>query len=57
LYAEEHSNSSTAFDSLAEAYFIKKQYDLAKQNYKKYLVLNLENDNVKKMLVEIEKLN
>ncbi|TYP99537.1 CubicO group peptidase (beta-lactamase class C family) [Tenacibaculum adriaticum] len=57
LLTEEHSNSSNAFDSLAEAYFIKKQYGLAKQNYKKSLVLNPENDNAEKMLAEIEKLN
>ncbi|MDO5981262.1 serine hydrolase [Flavivirga spongiicola] len=57
LLTEEHSNSSNAFDSLAEAYFVKKQYDLAKQNYKKSLDLNPENDNAKIMLTEIEKLN
>lgn len=57
LYTEEYPNSSNAFDSLAEAYLVSKQYNLAKQNYKKALDLNSENKNAKKMLLKIKNIN
>ncbi len=49
-----YSNSWNAFDSLAEAYMKKGQFDLAIENYERSLELNPNNDNAKKMLKHIQ---
>jgi tetratricopeptide (TPR) repeat protein len=54
LLTEEHSNSSNTFDSLAEAYFIKKQYDLALENYNKEVELGGTDGNAKAMIEKIK---
>lgn len=56
LYVSEFPKSGNAYDSLAEAYFNKKEYALSKQNYQKSLELNPGNDNVKEMLKKIEEI-
>jgi tetratricopeptide (TPR) repeat protein len=45
------------WDSLAECYFNKEEYELAKKYYEKSLKLNPDNVNAKKMLDEIKKKN
>lgn len=47
--------SANAFDSLAEAYFSSKQFNLSKENYQKSLELNPENKNAKVMIERIGK--
>lgn len=42
------------YDSLGEAYYDNKNYDLAKKNYKKSLSLDAENDNAKEFLLKID---
>ncbi|CAL2086628.1 serine hydrolase [Tenacibaculum sp. 190524A02b] len=56
LYTEEYPNSYNAFDSLAEAYFTQKKYNLATKNYLKSLELYPDNKNAKKMLAKIKQL-
>ena len=49
-----YPNSFNVYDSLAEAYYTDKQYDLALLNYKKSLELNPENTNAEKMITKIK---
>ncbi|QLG46981.1 serine hydrolase [Costertonia aggregata] len=49
-----YPNSFNVYDSLAEAYYTDKQYDLALSNYKKSLELNPENTNAEKMITKIK---
>jgi len=51
---KENPKSFNAFDSLAEGYFNKRQFELSKLNYEKSLELNPENTNAKEMLFKIE---
>ena len=44
------------YDSLGEAYFINKEYELAIKNYKISLELNPENTAAAEMIAKIEKL-
>ncbi|PKV51536.1 CubicO group peptidase (beta-lactamase class C family) [Aquimarina sp. MAR_2010_214] len=55
LLVSEFPNSANAYDSLGEAYFTDKNYDLALKNYKKSLELNPKNSNAKKWIETIEK--
>ncbi|MCX2679389.1 beta-lactamase family protein [Galbibacter sp. EGI 63066] len=55
LATTEFLENANLFDSLGEAYFIDKQYDLALSNYKKAIVLGGTNGNAKKMVDKIEK--
>ncbi|MCX2679388.1 serine hydrolase [Galbibacter sp. EGI 63066] len=55
LLVKEFPDEPYAYDSLGEAYFIDKQYDLALSNYKKAIALGGTNGNAKKMVDEIEK--
>ncbi|MFD2567430.1 serine hydrolase [Pseudotenacibaculum haliotis] len=55
LYTNEYPNSSNAFNNLGDAYFNKKQYALAKENYQKSLELNPKNENAKEMLNKLER--
>ena len=48
--SEEYPKSWNAFDSLAEAYMINEQTDLAIKNYNRSLELNPDNENAKEML-------
>lgn len=48
--------SSNAWDSLGEAYFLNKNYDLALFNYKKVLEIDSLNENAKKMITKITNL-
>ena len=57
LYTQDYPSSSNAFDSLAEAYYMNQQYDLAKKNYEKSLALDPNNNNAKEMLEEIKELD
>nr|WP_314895591.1 serine hydrolase [uncultured Flavobacterium sp.] len=56
LLVTEFPNSGNAYDSLGEAYFNNKQYELSKQNYQKALELNPSNDNAKEMIKKIEQI-
>lgn len=56
LATSEFPEDANLYDSLAEAYYTNKQYNLAVENYKKSLELNPENDNAKKMILQIEKM-
>ncbi|MDN3593474.1 serine hydrolase [Zunongwangia endophytica] len=56
LNTELHPNSANAFDSLAEGYFANKQFGLSKENYRKSLELNPENENAKVMIERIGKI-
>jgi len=55
LNIQEHPNSANAFDSLAESYFLNKQFELSKINYLKSLELDPKNTNAKEMIKRIEK--
>lgn len=55
LNLSEFPNSANAYDSRGEAYFVKKDYPAAKNDYEKSYVLNPENTNAKEYLVKIEK--
>lgn len=48
------NKSANAYDSLGEAYFLNKNYDLAFTNYKKSLELDARNNNAKEMIQKIE---
>ena len=54
LAISEFPTDANLYDSLGEAYYINKQYDLALENYKKSIELNPNNTNAKTM---IEKIN
>lgn len=53
---KEFPKSANLFDSLGEAYFTNKQYDLALDNYKKAISLDETSENAKKMVEKIAKL-
>lgn len=55
LNVEMNPASFNAYDSLAEAYLINGQKELAVINYQKSLELNPENNNARKMLEELRK--
>ena len=53
LNVQEHPNSWNVWDSLGEAYFANKNYELSLTNYKKSLELNPENKNAEVMIKKI----
>jgi CubicO group peptidase (beta-lactamase class C family) len=55
LATNEFPKDANLFDSLGEAYFTDKQYDLALENYKKAISLGGTNGNAEKMIDKIEK--
>lgn len=55
LATNEFSKDANLFDSLGEAYFTGKQYDLALESYKKAISLGGTNGNAEKMIEKIEK--
>lgn len=57
LLISEFPNSSNAFDSMGESYFLNDQFELSKINYQKSLELNPENTNAEEMINRIEKIN
>lgn len=57
LAVSEFPNDANLYDSLAEAYYTNKQYDLAILNYKKSLELNSENTNAEKMIKKIDEIS
>ncbi|GGG45341.1 serine hydrolase domain-containing protein [Epilithonimonas arachidiradicis] len=54
LATKEFPKDANLFDSLGEAYFTNKQYDLALESYKKAIGLGGTNGNAKKMIEKIE---
>lgn len=56
LATEEFPNNANLFDSLGEAYFTNKQYDLALNSYKKAIDLDDKSENAKKMVEKIRSL-
>ncbi|MBW1655706.1 serine hydrolase domain-containing protein [Flavobacterium quisquiliarum] len=54
LNSKENPQSGNAFDSLADAYFNNKQFELSKQNYQKALALSPDNNNAKEMLKKLD---
>lgn len=56
LATNEFPKDANLFDSLGEAYFTNKQYDLALENYKKAIGLGGTNGNAEKMIEKIEKI-
>lgn len=55
LATHEFPKDANLFDSLGEAYFTDKQYDLALESYKKAISLGGTNGNAEKMIDKIEK--
>lgn len=55
LATNEFPKNANLFDSLGEAYFTDKQYDLALESYKKAISLGGTNGNAEKMIEKIEK--
>ncbi|MFC4686131.1 serine hydrolase [Epilithonimonas pallida] len=55
LATNEFPKDANIFDSLGEAYFTNKQYDLALESYKKAIGLGGTNGNAEKMIEKIEK--
>ena len=55
LSTNEFSKDANLFDSLGEAYFTDKQYNLALESYKKAISLGGTNGNAEKMIEKIEK--
>ncbi|MBP2614944.1 serine hydrolase domain-containing protein [Chryseobacterium jejuense] len=55
LATNEFPKDANLFDSLGEAYFTDKQYDLALESYKKAINLGGTNGNAEKMIDKIEK--
>lgn len=55
LATKEFPKDANLFDSLGEAYFTNKQYDLALESYKKAISLGGTNGNAEKMIDKIEK--
>ncbi|WP_404985548.1 serine hydrolase [Chryseobacterium sp. M5] len=56
LNVTEFPKSANAYDSLGEAYFNKKEYQLSIGNYQKSLQLEPANNNAKEMIVKINQL-
>lgn len=56
LYTKEYPNSYRGFDSLGEAYFKNKKYNLSKKNYRIALDLEPKNKNAENMLKKIEEI-
>lgn len=56
LNIESFPKSANAFDSLGEAYFLDKNYDLALVNFKTFLALEPKSDHAKEMIQKIENL-
>jgi len=56
LATKEFSKDANGFDSLGEAYFTNKQYDLALDSYKKAVILGGTNGNAEKMIEKIDKI-
>jgi len=56
LATKEFPNDANLSDSLGEAYFTNKQYDLASDSYKKAISLGGTNGNAEKMLKKIEEI-
>lgn len=56
LNIENFPKSPNAYDSLGEAYFLEKNYDLALANFKKFLELAPANNHAKEMLQKTEEL-
>lgn len=54
LNTQEFPNSANTYDSLGEAYFTLKKYDLALKNYKKAITLGGTNGNAEEMLHKIK---
>lgn len=54
LAVSEFPDDANLYDSLAEAYYTNKQYDLAELNYKKSLEMNPENTNAEMMIKKIK---
>ncbi|MBW3524618.1 serine hydrolase [Chryseobacterium sp. NKUCC03_KSP] len=54
LNINEFPNSANVYDSRAEAFFNKKEYELSKNDYQKVLKLEPTNTNAKDMLLKIE---
>lgn len=54
LAISEFPDDANLYDSLAEAYYTNKQYDLALLNYEKSLALNPKNTNAEKMIEKIK---
>ncbi|MEM5565120.1 tetratricopeptide repeat protein [Psychroserpens sp. AS72] len=57
LLISEFPNSSNAFDSMGESYFLNDQFELSKISYQKSLERNPENTNAEEMINRIEKIN
>lgn len=55
LNSQEHASSSNVFDSLAEAYQVAGEKELAKANYKKALELDPSSVHARTMLTQLEK--
>lgn len=55
LATKEFPTNANLFDSLGEAYFTDKQYNLALESYKKAISLGGTNGNAEKMIEKIEK--
>jgi len=56
LYVSEFPNSGNTYDSLGEAYFMARKYEISKKQYEKSLELNPNNDNAKDMLSKINQI-
>lgn len=56
LATKEFPKDANLFDSLGEAYFTNKQYDLSLNSYKQAIILDETSENAKKMVEKIEKL-
>ncbi len=54
LAISEFPNDANLYDSLAEAYYTNKQYDLSELNYRKSLEMNPKNTNAEAMIKKIE---
>jgi len=57
LIIDEYPKSGNTYDSLGEAYLFVKDYNLALLNYKKAFELDPENQNAKRIISQLEKLN
>ena len=57
LNVEEHPESSNVYDSLGEAYFVQGNYDQAARYYKESLKRNPANNNARRYLIKMERLN
>jgi len=54
LNTSDHPQSSNAFDSLGECYYLMEKFDLSLESYKKSLELDSSNGNAKMMIQRIE---